>query len=131
MSRSLGDAWSRFGTDVLGRLPFGNEARRLIDAGRAPYRAMGEMHEAWLDSVGGVPKSKYIALLEESLELRRRLETFERARGGPPPTTPEGIDDAFRQVREAQEQWLSMWMPRTGASSREPSEATISSPKAR
>jgi dihydrodipicolinate synthase/N-acetylneuraminate lyase len=107
---------------MLSRLPdLGSDARKMVELGRAPYRLASELHEAWLETVGGVSKNRYLAVLEENLELRRRLEAAEaRAPSRPPDSadpaaaaarTGEAIDDAFKQIRDAQEQWMSMWIP--------------------
>lgn len=84
---------------------------------RLPAEMMTEAHDAWLDSLGGVSKAKYQKLLEENIQLRRRLEQS----GQTPPTVEaaaEAMDEAFDQLKTVQEQWLSMWLPRrpsTGA----------------
>lgn len=126
MSRrySLYDTWSRMGSDVVGRIPdVGADFRKLIEIGRTPYRLASEMHEAWLETVGGVSKARYLAVLEENLELRRRLEEAERTSKAPAEAaanaaaaaTGEALDGAFKQIRDAQEQWMSMWLPPSGA----------------
>lgn len=115
-------AWTKIGTDVLGRMSEVPTApKQIMDWVRAPTRAMMEMHAAWLETVGGVPAAKYQKVLEENLELRRRLERVERAPPSPVATeaAAEAIDDAFQQIRTAQEQWLSMWMPGGGAPERD------------
>lgn len=114
---SLVDAWARFGSEVMGRVPGPTlDARRWVEMFTAPQRMAAEVHDAWLESVGGVSKSRYLRVVEENLELRRRLETLEaRFPAGAPgeavEATTEAMNGAFKQLRDAQEQWLSMWMP--------------------
>lgn len=112
------EAWTRFGSDVLQRVPdLAQDARRLADFARAPTKIASEVHEAWLEGVGGVSRERYLAVLEENLELRRRIEELERSEpfAQLPPNAPsEAMDGAFRQLRDAQEQWLSLWMPKKG-----------------
>lgn len=116
--RDLVDAWSKFGVDVLHRLPHMTpEVRRWVEVATAPQRMMGEMHEAWLESVGGVSRRRYLKVVEENLELRRRVEALEKNSTveGKVAATHEAIDDAFNQIKDAQEQWMSMWLPPSGA----------------
>lgn len=120
MSRrtSLVEAWTRFGTDVLTRVPGATpDARRWLEAATMPQRMVSEMHEAWLESLGGVSKNRYLKVVEENLELRRRLEALEKRNPAEESAVAatEAVDGAFRQFRDAQEQWMAMWLPPTGA----------------
>ncbi|MEL6188996.1 MAG: hypothetical protein AAFU79_30615 [Myxococcota bacterium] len=111
---SLIDAWSRFGTEVLDRVPGPTaSARRWVEMFTTPQRMAAEAHDAWLESLGGVSKSRYLRVVEENLELRRRLEAIENrsAVDETVEATSEAMDGAFKQLRDAQEQWLSMWLP--------------------
>ena len=112
------DAWTRLGSEVLDRMPeLSSETRRIWRWSRTPQRIASDMHEAWLDAAGGVSKNRYLTVLEENLELRRRLEAVERRRSerGPGAASDdpasEAMNGAFQQIRDAQEQWLSMWLP--------------------
>lgn len=84
-----------------------------FDLARLPAQMFADAQDAWLDSLGGVSKARYQKLLEENLELRRRLEKFECAPGAE--AAAEAVDQAFDQFRSMQEQWLSMWRPHRGA----------------
>lgn len=111
---NLFDAWSRFGSEVLHRMPvLSPDPRRFADWTRGPAKIATEMHDAWLENLGGVSRSRYLEVLEENLELRRRIEALEKAQPATQAAaaTTEAIDGAFKQMRDAQQQWLSLWLP--------------------
>lgn len=109
--RNLFDAWTRFGKEVL-------DPMKMTDWMRAPTKMAGEVHDAWLESVGGVSRAKYVAVLEENLRLRRKLDELQERKPleDAAETAAGAMDDAFQQMRSAQEQWLNMWMPKKGES---------------
>lgn len=114
----LTKAFSRFSNQVLNRLPqVPTDARRWMEMATTPQRAAWEMHDAWLNSVGGVSKSRYLEVLEENLRLRRRLEELEAQLTGrsdgeaPAAAAGAAMDEAFSTMKKAQDQWMSMWLP--------------------
>lgn len=115
--KGLMDAWTRFGNEMMSSVP--TDPRKMADWIRAPTRMAGDIHDAWLESVGGVSRARYVELLEENLRLRRRIEELENR--GPADEAAEAaagaMDGAFDRMREAQDRWLSMWLPKNERSS--------------
>lgn len=107
-------AWLQAFRDAIKKAgsPSLSEARRAFWYSAESQRAIEQWAEAWLKAGGLVPRKRFLEVLEENEQLRRRVGELQRQLGGTADEGPTGsVDNVFEDLVSAQKRWLDMWMP--------------------